>query len=113
MKYQIVLSSNPGSFIVDSLDCATVKDSFNNWISTVSVSTYRAVSCSSDPIKTGKIITAKVNFTGSTSNYTITSISEILDPTGAEAMDYSVFIVIAYVVLFFIGFHSGVSHGNR
>lgn len=109
------LSSNPGiQYSVNSNSCADVSTIAN----AQATPGWTVFQCSPDPVVNGSLLYFKNPSFPQTVYWTVKNITATADlPSESPSFDFQpligTVIVCSFVLLFFLGFHSGVSHGNR
>lgn len=99
---------------VSNNSCASARIAVESFYS----GSWKLNSCSTDPVKTGTQLNLSHVLSGSLTKWTVTGttasgLTDTTDPTSSGNINIEVMFLIAFIFLFFLGFHTGTQNGNR
>lgn len=99
---------------VSDNSCASARIAVESFYS----GSWKVNSCSTDPVNNGTQLNLQHVLSGSLTKWTVTGTTasgstDPTDPTNSGSINIEVMLLIAFIFLFFIGFHTGTQNGNR
>lgn len=99
---------------VSDNSCASARIAVESFYS----GSWKLISCTSEPVKTGSQLNLSHVLSGSLTKWTVTGTTATgqtnsIDPSTSGNINIEAMFLIAFIFLFFIGFHTGTQNGNR